>query len=254
MPLTPFDHLLALVLAVVFPLRSRIGGFQDLTRAAPEDQPSVRGRLYRNAMAIQWTLAAAAGALWIATGRRADALGLSARPTLAVLSLLGGVAAVLAALTVQAWRVRRSERALERLLPRLVRVHLMLPHSPEELRRFVLLSLTAGICEELLYRGFLLFYFGHWLGPWTSLAAASLIFGLGHAYQGPRGVLQTGLIGAFLGFVYMIGRSLLPPMLLHAAGDVYSGSIAQAALCRAAAPPGEPSIVSDPAGGPPPAP
>ena len=261
-PLTPLDHLLALTLAVVFPIRARVVGFKGLAEATTDDQPRLRRGLYTQAMGIQWSLVLALGVLWLVTGRPARGLGLELPRTFALALALGAAAAFAVVLLVQARRVAASERALDRVLPKLDRLRIMLPHTPEDLHRFRWLSLTAGVCEELLYRGFLLFYFGHWLGPLASLGAASLIFGLGHVYQGPRGVLLTAALGAFLGGLYLVCGSLAPGMLLHAAGDMYSGTIAQAALSReaelareaerareAAAEPAPP--LSEPAGAPP---
>ena len=80
-----------------------------------------------------------------------------------------------------------------------------------------------------------MWYLGGWLGPAPSLAFAALIFGIGHSYQGWRGVLVTGLAGAVFGAVYLLAGSLLPAMILHAAGDIHSGLIAHAALRRESA-------------------
>jgi hypothetical protein len=161
-----------------------------------------------------------------------SALGLTAAPELTFFLVSTGALVFAAVLLWQAGRIRRSEETLERVAPKLERMRLMLPHTAEELRRFLWLSLTAGICEELLYRGFLFAYLGHWLAPIPSLVVSSAVFGVGHLYQGVRGVLLTGLVGALLGILYLLCGSLFPSMLLHAIGDTYSGLIAQAALSR----------------------
>jgi membrane protease YdiL (CAAX protease family) len=175
---------------------------------------------------------------------------LTARWELAFFLVQGGAIAIAGILFWQARRVSRSEQALERVGPKLARMRLILPHTDEELRRFLWLSLTAGICEELLYRGFLLAYFGHWLGPIPSLVISSAIFGLGHLYQGVRGVGLTGFVGALLGVFYLLSGSIFPSMLLHAGGDMYSGWIAHAALSRERLKP----LVTSPASDPPPTP
>ena len=41
----------------------------------------------------------------------------------------------------------------------------LLPHTPGELRGFNLLSITAGICEEVLYRSYIWWYVAVWTGP-----------------------------------------------------------------------------------------
>ena len=99
----------------------------------------------------------------------------------------------------------------------------MLPDTGLERMGWVILSLTAGICEEILFRGFLI-RFLHDLAPALPLAAAlvasSLIFGLAHAYQGPKGVLGTGLGGVVFGLLFLLTGSLIPGMILHALVDM----------------------------------
>jgi len=107
-----------------------------------------------------------------------------------------------------------------------------MPHTPTELRRFYGLSVTAGVCEELLYRGFLIAYLVHWFGLIPAAGISAVIFGLGHLYQGWRGVLTTGAVGAFLAAVYLLTGSLLASMVLHALMDVHSGNLAFHAFTR----------------------
>ncbi len=99
----------------------------------------------------------------------------------------------------------------------------ILPSSGEERRWWWLLCITAGVCEELVYRGFLLQYF-HWsqfhLNLTQALIAASLIFGIGHLYQGVAGALSTVIIGFILGCLFLITGNLLLPMVLHALMDL----------------------------------
>lgn len=230
-----FDHALAFALAVLFPIRAGTFGFRRLVLAPPGDVPRVRRALYTQAMALQWGLAALTAALWIGQRRPWDALGLLPRATPLSLGVTLLAVVVAALLMLQARRVSADDHALAAVLPRLERIRRMLPHDGGELRRFVALSLTAGVCEEILYRGFLMWYLGGWLGPAPSLALAAVIFGIGHSYQGWRGVLVTGLAGAVFGAVYLLAGSLLPAIILHAAGDIHSGLIAHAALRRESA-------------------
>jgi uncharacterized protein len=99
----------------------------------------------------------------------------------------------------------------------------LLPASAPERLLFIALSLTAGICEELIYRGFLL----QTLARTTSLPLALLLssgaFGVAHAYQQPAGALRAALLGALLAVPVLLTGSLLPSMLAHAFIDVLSG-------------------------------
>jgi membrane protease YdiL (CAAX protease family) len=226
------DHLAVLVLAVFFPLRAITFGYRRLLEAAPDDVPSVRRSLLVQALILQWVFAFALLALWAWRGRSWDALGLVPRDGL---GLLLGVAASMA-LALGLWmmraRARRDPEALARLLEGIRNLERILPRTREELRLFYAVSVTAGVCEELLYRGYLLWYFGHGLSIFPALAVAAAIFGFGHAYQGWKGVLGTTLVGALLGTVYLLSGSLWPAMLIHAITDIHAGSLAHAALTR----------------------
>lgn len=99
----------------------------------------------------------------------------------------------------------------------------LLPRSATERRLFALVGVTAGVCEEWLYRGFLLAVVAA-LAPglptgWL-VAVGALAFGLAHAYQGVGGVLLTGVLGGVFAALYLQTGSLLLPVLLHAAVDL----------------------------------
>jgi hypothetical protein len=101
----------------------------------------------------------------------------------------------------------------------------MLPHDARELRWFSAVAITAGICEELLYRGYLIWYLQHWLPLAAAVVLAAVIFGVGHFYQGPRGMIQTAVVGAFMAAVYLVTGSIFASMALHALMDLYSGRV-----------------------------
>ena len=99
----------------------------------------------------------------------------------------------------------------------------LFPITRAERRWWVLVGLTAGICEEALFRGFLLHYLH--TSPWQlsltlALLVSSLIFGFQHLYQGAQGVIVSAILGALFGLLFLLSGSLLLPMLLHAALDL----------------------------------
>ena len=99
----------------------------------------------------------------------------------------------------------------------------LLPRTPAERRLFTVVGVTAGICEEWLYRGFFLAVVAAVAGgPPTAVlvVVAAVAFGLAHAYQGAVGIGTTGLLGAIMAAVYLQTGSLLLPVLLHAVIDL----------------------------------
>ena len=71
-----------------------------------------------------------------------------------------------------------------------------------------------------------------WVAPRGIVAAAlasSVLFGMGHAYQGVVGVAKTAGVGLVLAAITLLSGSLVPAILLHAVLDLTSGRILGAA-------------------------
>jgi membrane protease YdiL (CAAX protease family) len=100
-------------------------------------------------------------------------------------------------------------------------VYLLIPKTRQEkFWSVLLLAPTAALCEEFLYRGFLLAQLTQWLrsGAWA-WAASSLAFGLAHVYQGWNGMARASLLGALLAYPVIHLGSLYPSMLAHGVID-----------------------------------
>jgi membrane protease YdiL (CAAX protease family) len=99
----------------------------------------------------------------------------------------------------------------------------LLPRTAGERRLFTLVGVTAGVCEEWLYRGFFLAVVAALAGGLPTgllVVIAAVAFGLAHAYQGRVGILTTGVLGGVMAALYLQTGSLLLPVLLHAAIDL----------------------------------
>lgn len=219
------DHLLTLVLVVLFPLYATrtYRTFMAKVQAGVAD---ARVTEYRVTMAIQWVLLAATLGVWALSGRSAAALGLTIPAGSGTLLGLGLTVLALALLLVQ-WRaIQRLQGAgLDGLRRQLAGARDLLPATDREHANFRALCFTAGICEELLYRGYLIAYLAVWLGPWPAMLAAAVVFGLAHSYQGRSGILKTGAVGLVMGGLFLFTGSLLWPMILHVAVDLQGGAI-----------------------------
>lgn len=85
------------------------------------------------------------------------------------------------------------------------------------------LSVTAGVTEEITFRGLLVLALVA-LAPGISTPAVvvtcAVLFGIAHWYQGLSGVVGTGLAGAALTMLYLATGSLVLPMVLHTLIDL----------------------------------
>ena len=94
----------------------------------------------------------------------------------------------------------------------------LLPRTREEKIAAAIDSVTTGIYEEILARGFL-FYVLQMQFPNLSIIfvvlITSLVFGIAHFYQGIQGIIMTTVAGILLGFLFVVTGSLIPSIFLH---------------------------------------
>ena len=100
----------------------------------------------------------------------------------------------------------------------------LLPRGPVEVVLWVVVSISAGICEEIVFRG----YFQKQFAAYTSSLAGGvllqgLVFGLGHSYQGMKQVVLISVLGMLYGCFAAWRRSLRPNMIAHAWTDIWGG-------------------------------
>jgi membrane protease YdiL (CAAX protease family) len=97
----------------------------------------------------------------------------------------------------------------------------MLPETAQERLWFAAVALSAGVCEELVFRGWLLQTLnGLGLEGAPLLLLAAALFGLAHAYQGPLGVVSTAYLALMFTSLMVATGSLLLPMVVHTLIDL----------------------------------
>lgn len=98
------------------------------------------------------------------------------------------------------------------------------PQNALELLLWVVLSISAGICEELTFRGYLLQQFSRaGRSIWIGVVASSLLFGVAHGYEGASGMIAITIYGALFCVLTIKRGSLRPGMMAHAWHDIFSG-------------------------------
>lgn len=97
-----------------------------------------------------------------------------------------------------------------------------LPITKKEKRAWTYVSISAGITEEILYRGYLFFALAiifPILNLISILFITTLIFGVGHIYLGKE-VIKSTLLGLFFGIYYIVFASVIPIIIIHIAQDL----------------------------------
>ena len=184
-----------------------------------------RVREYRTIMLQEWVLVAVAAVLMITGGRSWSSIGLVLPQGAGLLWSVALVALIVAFLVVQYRTATGSDAARAAVGRQLAPLRWLLPSSAE-LANFRALSVTAGVCEEILFRGYLMAFLLPIFGTGGAIVVSSLLFGLGHAYRGFGGIVKSGVLGAIMAGIYVLTGSLLAPILVHALVDVVSGQIA----------------------------
>jgi hypothetical protein len=108
-------------------------------------------------------------------------------------------------------------------------VKAILPNGRLESRLWIALSISAGICEEAIYRG----YLQRQLMSLTSsapvgIALTAAAFGLAHSYKSWSGAILVALGGIMLGILAYWRKSVRPGMMSHAFSDAFAGVLARA--------------------------
>ena len=213
-------HLIAIFLIVAVPIWDHF----ETKRLKISTDPRVKIRSYKKTIVWLWGFSALA---CIVFGWRAvltihrDAGEASWLPGSAF--VIGFTGAAVVALFVPIIVMMRSETTRARVAKSLERLNFILPGTAEERRWFVLVAITAGVCEEILYRGFLIQYFRELpvhVGLTEALVMSACVFGIAHLYQGIMGIVQTAILGAIFGVLFVATGSLFLPMVLHALIDL----------------------------------
>ncbi|HUH14093.1 MAG TPA: CPBP family intramembrane glutamic endopeptidase, partial [Longimicrobiales bacterium] len=174
-----------------------------------------RRLLYRTSSVTLWVLALITVLAAGSGGMAAEDLGLT---TLAPGPFLAWTAAALG-LGVAGLFVARAAGVREGALLRW-----LLPRTRAERLEFVGVALTAGITEEVVFRGFLIPVLGLATSSWAAaVLVSSALFGFVHGYQGTSGAVRAGILGLILALPFLATGSLLPSMAAHALIDLVAG-------------------------------
>lgn len=222
------DHLLFIIVGIIIPLRTVLG-----------TQPQLANMRFNTRMKIQlywannlwlWLLCGAVAGVWWFNDRSWELIGLKSH-----LEWPSGWPLIVFALfaLLYVWDTisevnnqKNREVTAENLQSELG----FLPATGYEYFHFIFLALTAGICEEFIFRGYFIRYFQCLLGSEETYTLAillpALIFGAVHFYQGWRAVIKITAMAIMFGYVFVHTGSLWVLMMVHAFIDLLGGFIA----------------------------
>jgi membrane protease YdiL (CAAX protease family) len=217
------DWILVAAFAIALPVHGYVT-WPRFIATAKANAPGFRVRGYIRVVAVHWALTIAVLAHWWLRERPWDALGLG-NPLATPLAwtpvvIVGG----LAVFHIRAIAKTPTEELVKAATVMGDIVYLM-PRTALERRLFYLVAMTAGACEEIVYRALLPWLLVTFAPAWAAIVIATVLFGLGHAYQGPAGIVKTGIVGAVMALLVLWSGTLWPAIVLHTIVDLHGGAI-----------------------------
>jgi membrane protease YdiL (CAAX protease family) len=217
------QHALVLFLIVVAPLWDRY----EIPRLKASTEPRKKVRYYGKIVGALWACAVVAaltaGLVTVFTIQKSPSEISWLAGSLGKAVVEGVTGGIVIAVMVPAVLALWSEKIRTKAGKAAKKLAFLLPSTGEERRWWWLVCITAGVCEEVVYRGFLLHYFHtlpfHLSLTWA-LVVSAVIFGIGHLYQGVAGAVQTTVMGFMLGAIFLTTGNLVIPIVVHAVMDL----------------------------------
>lgn len=227
-----WDYALLAFFALVMPAWMALHTLPKLSALSAAQIDEVRPRIYVSAMLSHWMMGAAAISPLLLGHADLTTLGLGfpRELTWRFAIALGLAVAVFTFIYIQRRRLMAMADGREYVLQAVRNVDWLLPKTQRERKLWVVVSLHAGVFEELFFRGYMLALLNFMLPYWAAVAISSVLFGLAHLYQGSRGIIGTTVVGLVMIGLYLLSGSLWVPMLLHAVYDMHGGELGRWAL------------------------
>jgi membrane protease YdiL (CAAX protease family) len=217
-----WDHVFAIAVFNVFPIYSKLTIVKVLDDIRERGEIA-RLRAYRGVIVtwIAFSICVLAG--WWYFDRDWAELGIRGAEPLRLALAFAVACVIVAAMAVQLRNLARLSDGVAEIDSQLGETAQFMPQSKLEDRWFKVVSTNAGLSEELIFRGYLIWYLGHYVGIGWAATIAVVAFAFAHIYQGVRQLPGLLLVSAVTVSLYVYTESLLVPVLFHIALDATQG-------------------------------
>jgi membrane protease YdiL (CAAX protease family) len=211
-------------LGILIPRR----GFVRVEKLIARVNISAEDRLsiYASTIAFQWVLTGVIAWRSVARNLTPENLGLTMRSPGLTAIVTAGMAIALCSL--QYFGIRRIASMPIESTSRMREISLrLMPRSLIEALAFSALAVTAAVCEEFIYRGFVYAALQITTGSVTvAIVASSVLFSLAHLYQGRKGLVSTFILGLAFAVSRWATGNLIAATITHLVVDLLAGYIA----------------------------
>ncbi|WP_298902478.1 type II CAAX endopeptidase family protein [uncultured Psychroserpens sp.] len=208
----------ALIVGIIFPAYAIWNGKK--ARQLLIEQPSSKILVFRQTGLILICLTIIVIIPFILNGKRLDHIWLHFlnKP----LWILGLFAISFLALYIFK-SLRLTEKAAKKFQKANKDVSFLMPSTKPELKITIIISFIAGICEEIVYRGFLFWYLTQYVPILVAMLLANLPFAFGHlTTTGKKNTFGAFILAFIFSGAWFLTKSLWLPILLHIIVDLYS--------------------------------
>lgn len=221
------DHVLFLLLGILLPWRT-VGAQKQLKDLSFTS--GMRQRLYIGNSIGLWVMALIVLGLWWWMDRPLSSLGLRwTQESLSVWSI-GFIVVFLLIYLLDALRDISTPKGRTEVEEKLGKELAILPRKFKSYLYFIPLAFSAGICEEIVFRGFFIGYILNFFGPGflsqiLAVVIPAFIFGLVHTYQGVQAIYKILGMALVFGLVYLLTGSIYLLIILHVVVDLIGGAL-----------------------------
>jgi uncharacterized protein len=219
---TFIDHILVIVFGLVLPFFSGIRGSEQLGNIYFDEK--TRRKFFISNSLLLWFLTGIVMLVWYLYGRPFSLMGFrNIEP--------GWVSWVLTFVMIAAYtadilysifspeELQKTQEQWESSVP-------FLPENYRELPAYTFMCITAGVCEEILFRGFMVTYFidpMHNGFPWIAAIFPAILFSLAHFYQGYKAMFKIFLLSMLFALIFIFSKSLIIVVIIHFLVDFIGG-------------------------------
>ena len=217
------DHIFIALLFIVQPAIDTLD-YRRYVARVEAGAPLTTNRLFRETIVRDWVALAVFLGIWIALERPVHDLGFVTPGGAGFWISLILVSAALFTLYLSGKSVKDlSEPEQMAMRAKIGPLQYFLPRTKNELHHFYVLSFTAGVAEEIIYRGFVIWYLALLMPLWAAVLVSALLFGMAHSYQGVTGGVRAGVAGLIMAGLYLFSGSIWLPIVAHILGDGLQG-------------------------------
>jgi uncharacterized protein len=220
-----FDHLFFLVVGIILPSMSFVSEKSHDEDSNYKDLLPPKKHIYYTNGLILVIGALIVLTLWNVTYRSFDKLGFIAPYVDSIVLYLCVAISIIYLIDtlVNYFNTKKTKESIEELS------HVM-PTSWDDYIHFTFLAFAAGICEEIIFRGFLINYIlemsqGMTYSFYLALVLPAFIFAVSHIYQGWVSVLKIFTLSLLFGAIFLFSKSLILVIIIHVLVDLISGAV-----------------------------